>query len=464
MSDFQIAVIGGGPAGYVAAIRAAQLGFSTVCIEKSPTLGGTCLNVGCIPSKALLASSEHFHIATHRFQEHGILTGDLKLDLGAMMKRKESVVARLTKGIDFLFKKNKIERKVGTAQLLDAHTIEVTAPDARQTLTADNIILATGSVPVELPFMKFDGQQIVDSTGALAFNHVPETLLVIGAGAIGLELGSVWARLGSTVTVLEFLPRIAAGMDPEVSAALQKAFERQGLTFHLNTKVQAAKAGKKGVTVTAMKEAVEHTFTAEKVLVAVGRRPCTENLGLEAVGVALTDKGRVQVDDHWRTTVKNIYAIGDLIDGPMLAHKAEDEGVAVAEVIAGKAGHVNYACIPNVIYTSPEAASVGATEEELKSKGTPYRVAKFNYSTNGRALAADTAEGFVKLLAHAETDRLLGAHLVASNASELIAEAVVLMEFGGSAEDLARTVHAHPTMSEGLKEAALGLDGRMIHG
>ncbi|GAB4242162.1 MAG: dihydrolipoyl dehydrogenase [Candidatus Methylacidiphilales bacterium] len=464
MSDFQIAVIGGGPAGYVAAIRAAQLGFSTVCIEKSPTLGGTCLNVGCIPSKALLASSEHFHFAAHRFKEHGILTGDLKLDLGAMMKRKESVVSRLTKGIDFLFKKNKIERKVGTAQLLDAHTIEVTAPDARQTLTADHIILATGSTPVELPFMKFDGQQIVDSTGALAFDHVPETLLVIGAGAIGLELGSVWARLGSTVTVLEFLPRITAGMDPEVSAALQKAFERQGLTFHLNTKVQAAKAGKKGVTVTAMKEAVEHTFTAEKVLVAVGRRPCTENLGLEAAGVALTDKGRVQVDDHWRTTVKNIYAIGDLIDGPMLAHKAEDEGVAVAEVIAGKAGHVNYACIPNVIYTSPEAASVGATEEELKSKGTPYRVAKFNYSTNGRALAADTSEGFVKLLSHAETDRLLGAHLVASNASELIAEAVVLMEFGGSAEDLARTVHAHPTMSEGLKEAALGLDGRMIHG
>ncbi len=464
MSDFQIAVIGGGPAGYVAAIRAAQLGFSTVCIEKSPTLGGTCLNVGCIPSKALLASSEHFHMAGHRFREHGILTGELRLDLGTMMKRKDGVVSRLTKGIDFLFKKNKIERKLGTARLLDGRTIEITAPDTRQTLTADHIILAAGSVPVELPFMKFDGKQIVDSTGALAFDQVPETLLVIGAGAIGLELGSVWARLGAKVTVLEFLPRVAAGMDPDVSATLQKTFERQGLIFHLSTKVQAAKSGKNGVTVTAVKEAVEHTFNAEKVLVAVGRRPCTEDLGLDRAGITLTDKGRVKIDEHWRTSAPNIYAIGDLVGGPMLAHKAEDEGVAVAEVIAGKPGHVNYACIPNVIYTSPEAASVGATEEALKAEGTPYRVAKFNFNTNGRALAADTAEGFVKLLAHEKNDRLLGAHIVASNASELIAEAVLLMEFGGSAEDLARTVHAHPTMSEGLKEAALGIDGRMIHG
>lgn len=464
MSDFQLAILGGGPAGYVAAIRASQLGLKTVIIEKNPTLGGTCLNVGCIPSKALLASSEHFHFATHQFKDHGILADNLRSDIPAMMKRKDSVVSRLTKGIDYLIKKNKIERKLGFGKLLDAHTIEVSDADSRITLTADTIILATGSVPVELPFLKFDGDRIVSSDQAIAFDKVPESLLVIGAGAIGLELGSVWNRLGSKVTVLEFLPRVAAGMDTDISSTLQKSFERQGLTFHLNTQVQAAKITKGGVTLTAVKDAVEQTYTAEKVLVAVGRRPFHEGIGLEAAGVELTEKGRVKTDSHWKTSQANIYAIGDLIDGPMLAHKAEEEGIAVAEIIAGKAGHVNFDCIPNVIYTSPEAASVGLTEDALKKAGTAYKSSKFNIATNGRALANDTAEGFVKILADAKTDRVLGVHIIASNASELIAEAVLLMEFQGSAEDLARTVHAHPTMAESLKEAALGIDGRMIHG
>ncbi len=462
-SSFQLVVIGGGPGGYVAAIRAAQLGLTVALIEKSKTLGGTCLNIGCIPSKALLASTEHFHFAKERFASHGITAKGLEMDVAAMMKRKDGVVSGLTKGIDFLVKKNKIERFLGTGRLVDAKTVEVVQEGEKTTLAAEHILLATGSVPVELPFLKFNRETVVSSDQAIAFDRVPKRLLVIGAGAIGLELGSVWSRLGSQVTVVEFLPRIAPGFDNEVAGVLQKSLTKQGITFHLNTKVESAKIEKNEVTVTASQDGKSIEFKADKVLVAVGRRPFMEGLGLEAVGVKLTPRGRIQIDDHWRTTVSSISAIGDVVEGPMLAHKAEEEGVACVEQLAGKPGHVNYALIPGVVYTSPEGAGVGLTEEEAKEKKIPYRAGKFSFQANGRAIANDTTEGFAKVLADPNTDRVLGVHLVASNASELIAEAVLLMEFGGSAEDLGRTVHAHPTMSETLKEAGLAVEGRAIH-
>jgi dihydrolipoamide dehydrogenase len=462
--DYQLVVIGSGPGGYIAAIRASQLGLKTAIVEKDKTLGGTCLNVGCIPSKALLASSEHLHFAQERFAAHGIIAKDIKLDLGAMMKRKGEVVGKLTSGVAYLMKKNKIEVVNGFGKLVDGHTVEVTGADgAKKTLKTQNVLLASGSVPVELPFLKFDGKRIISSDQGIALAEVPKSLLVIGAGAIGLELGSVWARLGSQVTIVEFLPRIAAvGFDPETSKILQRSLEKLGIKFELSTKVTSAKVSDKGVELQGENEKGAVSYKADIVLVAVGRKPFTTGLGLDTAGVKLTDKGRIAVDKHGQTNVPGVYAIGDVTDGPMLAHKAHEEGVAVAERMAGKPGHVNYDIIPGVIYTAPEAASVGITEEQAKEKKLDVKVGKFAFTANGRAIAADTTEGFAKIIADAKTDRVLGAHIVASNASELIAETVLLMEYSGSSEDLARTIHAHPTMSEAVKEAALAVDGRML--
>jgi len=462
--DYQLVVIGSGPGGYVAAIRAAQLGLKTAIIEKDKTLGGTCLNVGCIPSKALLASSEHLHFAKERFGAHGIITGEIKLDLAAMMKRKLDTVGKLTSGVAYLMKKNKIEVVKGFGKLVDGHTIEVTEENGgKKTLKAEKILLATGSVPIELPFLKFDGQRVISSDQGIALASVPKSMLIIGAGAIGLELGSVWRRLGAEVTVIEFLPRIAAiGFDPETSKVLQRNLEKLGIKFELSTKIESAKVTGQGVELQGVKEGKPVAYQGDLVLVSVGRKPFTTGLGLDQAGVKLTDRGRIAVNEHWQTSVPSVYSIGDVIDGPMLAHKAHEEGVAVAEHLAGKPGHVNYKIIPGVIYTAPEAASVGITEEEAREQKLDVRVGKFSFTANGRAIAADTTEGFAKLIADAKTDRVLGAHIVASNASELIAETVLLMEFGGSSEDLARTIHAHPTMSEAVKEAALAVDGRML--
>lgn len=462
-THYALAIIGGGPAGYTAAIRASQLGFKTAIIEKSKGLGGTCLNVGCIPSKALLSSTEYLDFARTHFPKHGISAGELKVDLSALMKRKEQVVSQLTKGIDFLMKKNKVDRFQGTGRLVDAHTIEIVDGGQTSVIRADFILLATGSAPVELPFLKFDGKKIISSDQAIALPAVPKTLAIIGAGAIGLELGSVWRRLGSEVTLIEFLPRIAAGADVEVSNALKKSLEKQGLKFHLNTKVQSAVVNEKGVALSAVSGDQTITIESEIVLVSVGRRPYTDGLGLANAGLAVNDKGRIPVNEHRQTAVPHIYAVGDVVDGPMLAHKAEDEGIAAVERMAGKPGHVNYAVIPNVIYTAPEVAGVGLTEEQCKEQGLQYKVGTSPFQANGRALAADLTEGFVKILADAKTDRVLGVHIIAANASELIASSGVLMEFGGSAEDLARTVHAHPTMSEVVKEAAYAVRGQGLH-
>jgi dihydrolipoamide dehydrogenase len=462
--DYQLVVIGSGPGGYVAAIRASQLGLKTAIVEKDKTLGGTCLNVGCIPSKALLASSEYLHFAQERFAAHGIITGGIKLDLGAMMKRKGEVVGKLTSGVAYLMKKNKIEVVKGFGRLVDGHTVEVTGDDgAKKTIKAENILLASGSVPVELPFLKFDGKRVISSDQGIALEKVPKSMLVIGGGAIGLELGSVWARLGTQVTVIEFLPRIAAiGFDAETSKILQRNLEKIGMKFELGTKIESAKVTDKGVELQGLKGDAKVSYAAEIVLVAVGRKPFTTGLGLDTAGVKLTERGRIAVNDRWQTSLLGVYAIGDVVDGPMLAHKAHEEGVAVAERLAGKPGHVNYDIIPGVIYTAPEAASVGITEEQAKEKKLDVRVGKFAFTANGRAIASDMTEGFAKIIADAKTDRVLGAHIVAGNASELIAETVLLMEFSGSAEDLARTIHAHPTMSEAVKEAALAVDGRML--
>lgn len=462
--DYQLVVIGSGPGGYVAAIRAAQLGLKTAIVEKDKTLGGTCLNVGCIPSKALLASSEYLHFAQERFAAHGIIAKDIKLDLAAMMKRKGEVVGKLTSGVAYLMKKNKIEVVNGLGRLVDGNTVEVTGEGgAKKTLKTQNILLATGSAPVELPFLKFDGKRVISSDQGIALEKVPKSMLIIGAGAIGLELGSVWQRLGTEVTVIEFLPRIAAvGFDPETSKILQRNLEKLGIKFELSTRIESAKVTDKGVELQGVKGDAKVSYAAEIVLVAVGRKPFTTGLDLEKAGVKLTDKGRIAVNAQWQTSLPGVYAIGDVVDGPMLAHKAHEEGVAVAERLAGKPGHVNYDVIPGVIYTAPEAASVGITEEQAKERKLDVRVGKFAFTANGRAIASDTTEGFAKIIADAKTDKVLGAHIVASNASELIAETVLLMEYGGSSEDLARTIHAHPTMSEAVKEAALAVDGRML--
>lgn len=459
---FDVCVIGAGPGGYVAAIRAAQLGLATVCIEKYPTLGGTCLNVGCIPSKALLQSSEHYHNAHENFAAHGIDVTP-KLNLGAMLERKTKVVEGLTQGIVHLLKKNKVTRLQGVAKLLGEGKVEVSGQDST-VLEAKHIIIATGSKPTELPFLKFDDNHVVSSTGALSFEKVPEHLLVVGGGVIGLELGSVWLRLGAKVTVVEFLDRILPPMDGAVSKEMKRILGKQGMKFQLSTGVTGATIidGKVIVNAKDTKDK-EQSFEVDKVLVAVGRRPYTQGLGLETVGVQTDKAGRIEIDDHFRTSVPGIYAIGDVVRGPMLAHKAEEEGVACAELIAGHAGHVNYDAVPNIVYTWPEVAAVGKTEEELTSAGIPFKEGKFLFKANARARCVDQTDGFVKILAHKDTDRILGVHIVGANASELIGEAVLAMEYMASAEDLARTMHGHPTLSEAIKEAALAVDGRPLH-
>jgi dihydrolipoamide dehydrogenase len=462
--SFDLVVIGAGPGGYVAAIRAAQLGLRTALVESRKELGGTCLNIGCIPSKALLASSEHFHFATHDAARHGIRIGEVGLDLPAMMRRKETVVNSLRAGVDTLVKRNGIERFHGTGRIPRPGIVEVHNSTGATTLEARHILLATGSVPSALPGIEPDGTDIVTSTEALAFDGVPPRLAVIGAGAIGLELGSVWARLGSQVTVLEFLPRIAPGFDAEIAGQLGRALEQQGISFRLGARVRAVEpADPAGLRIQFTVGDREESLEADKVLMAVGRKPFLGDAVDPGLGLVMDERGRVAVDAQFRTSVPGILAIGDLIPGPMLAHKAEEEGVACAEILAGRAGHVNRDTIPGVIYTFPEAASVGIDEAEAAVRGLPVRTGKFPLRANARALASGWSTGLAKVIAHAETDRLLGVHLLAPGASELIAEAVSVMEFGGSAEDLGRTVHAHPTVSEMLKEAALAAGDGAIH-
>jgi dihydrolipoamide dehydrogenase len=453
---FDLIVIGGGPGGYVAALRAAQLGSRVACVDKRPAFGGTCLNIGCIPSKALLDSSELYHVARTKLANHGIGVGRLSLDLGTMMKRKGQVVKSLTDGVGWLLKKNKVTTYTGTARLLGPGKVEVTRADgSKETLDAKAVLLATGSEVIELPNLKFDHQFVVNSTDALGFNDVPRHLIVVGGGYIGLELGSVWARLGSKVTVLEFLPRLLPATDGEIAGMVRKSLEKQGLEFHLDTRVTGAKVSGRQVTVTTVRDGREGTFGGDKVLVAVGRRPFIEGLGLAEVGVHHDAKtGRVEVDERYQTNVPGVYAIGDLIAGPMLAHKASEEGIAVAEHLAGKPAHVNYDAIPSVMYTWPEVAAVGATEEQVKEGGRPYRVGKFPFIASARAKSLDETEGIVKVIVDADTDRVLGVHIFGPRASEMIAEAVAVIEFRGSAEDIARLCHAHPTLSEALGEAA----------
>ncbi len=465
-SRFDLVVIGGGPGGYVAAIRAAQLGLTVACVEKRGTLGGTCLNVGCIPSKALLQSSHHFETASKEFAAHGIKTTGLEVDLDAMLKRKDKVVEDLTKGIEFLFKKNKVTYIQGTAVLAGEGRIKITLPDNQeQEISASNIVIATGSEAAPLPGVEIDERQIVSSTGALSLNQIPSSMIVIGGGVIGLELGSVWRRLGAEVTVVEFLDTLLPGMDMDVRKQMQRSMKKQKMKIKLSTKVTGANKDENGVSVTveSIKKGESETLQAEVVLVAIGRIPYTQGLGLEHVGVVTDEKGFIQVDKSLKTSVDGIYAIGDVIGGPMLAHKAEEEGIALAENLAGKPGHVNYGSIPGVVYTWPEVASVGRSEDGLKRDEVAYTVGKFPFSANSRARANGDSEGFVKILADVETDKVLGVHMVGPGAGELIAEAVSVMEFGGSAEDIARTCHAHPTLSEAVKEAALDVDGRAIH-
>ncbi len=464
--SYDLIVIGTGPGGYVCAIRAAQLGLKVAVVDKRGTHGGTCLNVGCIPSKALLHASELFAEAGHSFAKLGIDVGTPKLDLAAMMAHKDATVKSNVQGIDYLFKKNKIEPFLGTAKILAPGKVEVTLNDGSgvKTLETKAIVIATGSDVASLPGITIDEKTVVSSTGAIALTEVPKRLVVIGAGVIGLELGSVWARLGASVTVLEYLDRILPGMDGEVAKQFQRMLEKQGFTFKLGRKVTAVTTGPStAVTFEPAAGGAAEALEADVVLVAVGRKPYTDGLGLDEVGVERDPRGRVVTDAHYRTNVAGLYAIGDVIVGPMLAHKAEDEGVALAEQLAGQAGHVNYDVIPGVVYTMPEVASVGKTEEELKAAGVDYRVGKFPFTANGRAKANLTTDGFVKVLADATTDRVLGAHIVGAGAGDLIHEVAVLMEFGGSSEDLARTCHAHPTMSEAVKEAALAVDKRPIH-
>ena len=465
MSDkFDVVIIGSVPGGYVAAIRAAQLGLKTAIVEKDKELGGTCLNIGCIPSKALLTSSDHYVFAKKEAAKHGIVLENVGLDLAKMLARKDKVVKTMNGGVRALMKGNKITtfQGLGTVKAPGRVAIRPDEGDSQE-IEAAHIVIATGSVPVELANMKFDGDVIVSSTEALTFEKAPEKLVVIGGGAIGLELGSVWSRLGSEVIVLEFLPRIALGFDLELANLLQRSLTAQGMAFHLETKVASVKVEKGRAVAIATKGGEELKFEADKVLVSVGRRAFAKGVFGEKLGVALDDRGRVKVDDHFRTNVEGIYAIGDVIAGPMLAHKAEEEGIACVELIADKAGHVNYEVIPGVIYTNPELAGVGMTEDLAKEKGLSVHVGKFPFRANGRALASEDVEGVVKFVADAETDRILGASILSHAASELVAEIVAVMEFGGSSEDLGRTVHAHPTLSEAVKEAALAVEKRAIH-
>jgi len=464
MADYDLIIIGAGPGGYVAAIRAAQLGMKVACVEKEKTLGGTCLNIGCIPSKALLNSSERFIEFKNHAEEHGIKVGKVDLDLSNLMKRKDKIVKQLTAGIGFLFKKNKITHLKGTASFVDKQNIKVKS-SKELTLSAKNFIIATGSSSMERPGITVDEKQIVTSTGALSLSIVPKTMLVIGGGYIGLEMGSVWSRLGTKVTVVEKLDRIVPTMDGEIATEFMKSLQKQGLEFKLSHKVVATKSVFKDVEVTMEsekdKKKIKDTFNV--VLMSIGRKPNTEELNLEKIGVKINDQKAIVVDQQFKTSVDGIYAIGDVAPGPMLAHKAEEEGVACVEIINGQKTQMNYDTIPAIVYTNPEVASVGKTEEQLKESKTEYKVGKFPFMANGRALTTSSIEGFVKILADKKTDAILGAHIIGQDAGQLIAEIVTAMEFGGSAEDIARTIHAHPTTSEAVKEAALNVDGRAIH-
>jgi dihydrolipoamide dehydrogenase len=471
MSDkFDVIVIGGGPAGYHAAIRSAQLGLKTACVDAwtgndgKAALGGTCLNVGCIPSKAMLDSSKQFYNLTHSFRDHGITAANPSIDVKTMVGRKDKIVKQFTGGVSLLFKANKIASFLGNGKLLKNREVEITSADgSKQTIAATNVVLATGSVPIELPFAKFDNQHIVDNAGALDFDTVPKRLGVIGAGVIGLELGSVWRRLGAQVTVLEALPELLGPADRDVAKIAAREFAKQGLDIKLGAKVSKTEIKDNAVEVTFADAKGEQKIVVDKLLVAVGRRAYTKDLFGDGTGVKLDDRGRIAVDEHCWTGVEGVWAVGDCVRGAMLAHKGFEEGVAVAELIAGKAGHVNYDTIPWVIYTEPEIAWTGKTEEELKRDSVPYKIGTFPFAAVGRAVAMNDAAGQVKVIAHAETDRILGVHMIGPEVSELISEAVVAMEFHGSAEDLARIVHAHPTLSEAVHEAALSVDKRSIH-
>ena len=461
--EFDLIVIGAGPGGYTAAIKAAQLGMKTAIVEKDETLGGTCLKVGCIPSKALLTSTELYYGARRHFGAHGISADGLSMDVGAMMKRKDGVVRKMARGIDYLMNKNGIERVVGLGRIARPNEVEVTSDMGQQCLKAKRILIATGSRVAGLPFLEFDGETVLSSDDTVALSQAPESMVVIGAGAIGLELGSVWARLGTAVTVVEFLPRIASTFDEDITQALQKLLQRQGLKFHLGTYVESAEKTEGGVKLTAAKGDKKLEFEAEKLLVAVGRKPNTEGLGTAEAGVELDERGCIKIDAEWQTSVSGIYAIGDVVAGPMLAHKAEQEAIAAVECMVGQPGSVNYDAIPWVIYTSPEVATVGLTEAEAVEKGHEVGVGVFPFQANGRAVASGHADGLAKVIADKATGLVLGAQILSANASELIAEVVLLMELGGSAKDMARTIHAHPTMSEGLREAAHAATGEPLH-
>lgn len=462
-TQFDLIIIGSGPGGYVGAIRAAQLGLKTAVIEKDKTYGGTCLNVGCIPSKALLESSEHYQAAQHDLAAHGVKVSKVDLDLPTMQARKDKVVKQNTEGIAFLFKKNKITPFTGMGKIVAAGKVEVKGADGNtQILTTKNIVIATGSVPVELPFLKYDEKRIVSNTGALALDQVPKSMIVVGGGVIGLELGSVWQRLGAKVTVIEYANRLGGTMDQDCMNVLKKSMEKEGMSFLLSTKVTGSKVGNDGVEVTyeSLTDGKASSMKADVVLVSTGRKAFSTGVGCEEMGIQKDPQGRIIVDKHYQTNVPGIYAIGDVIAGPMLAHKAEEEGVALAEMLAGGAGHVNYDTVPGVIYTHPEIASVGITEEFAKEKGMEINVGKFPFMANGRARAKGYTEGFVKIIADKKTDKILGAHMVGPSVSELIHEVIVCMEFGGSSEDLARSFHAHPTLSEVVREAALAVEKR----
>ncbi len=464
-THFDVVVIGGGPGGYVAAIRAAQLGLKTACIDKRTAWGGTCLNVGCIPSKALLHSSHKFQEAKDHLGDHGVRLGQVELDLGTMMARKDKVVRDLTRGIEFLFRKNDVTAITGTGRILKQGVVEVTDGDSTRTCSAEHLLIATGSESTALPGVEIDEQQILSSTGALSLNEVPEHLIVIGGGYIGLELGSVWSRLGSAVTVVEFFDRIVPGMDTEIALQLQRALKRQGMAFRLGTRVVEARIEPDHVTlgVEPAEGGDQDVIQGDRVLVAIGRRPFTDGLGLEEIGVACDEQGAIRVDEHYRTNVDGIYAIGDVISGPMLAHKAEEEAIACVERIAGHVASVNYAAIPAVVYTWPEVASVGCTEEDIKAEGASFKVGRFPFSANSRARTSGESEGLVKIVSDEQTDRVRGVHIIGPEAGTMIAELVLAMEFGASSEDIARTCHAHPTLNEAVKEAALAVGGAPIH-
>jgi len=471
-TSVDVVIIGGGPGGYVAAIRAAQLGLSTVCVEYDKTLGGTCVNVGCIPSKALLTSSEHYEFAQHAAASHGINIGQLTLDLGTMLKRKDDVVGQNTRGIEFLFKKNKITWAKGFGTLKAGNVVEVTSanpaaegPPAEKIATyqAKSVIIATGSVPIELPFLKFDEERVLSNVGALKIPKVPNHLIVIGGGVIGLELGSVWKRLGATVTVVELLPAILPGMDDELVKEAERTFKKQGLDIRTGTRVTGGGRTDAGVYIEVERDGKTERIEGDHVLVSVGRRPVTSGIDVKALGLNVGRRGEILVDDQMRTNLPNVYAIGDCVPGPMLAHKAEDEGVIAAEVIAGKHVHMHYKSIPSVVYTWPEIAAVGLTERQVKDSGREYRTGKFPFSANGRARSMGETTGFIKFVADAKTDELLGAHMIGPNVSELVAEVVLAFEYRGSSEDIGVTVHAHPTLSEVTKEAALATLGRALH-